>query len=241
MWYRYSQTSKDLYYNAVNDKVREVSERNNWPIPVGLRTPDPGFDPSSRTEFADQLENQFSKLHDEHGGPEGAKGAMVDWLKNRGEEVKKLNPHSVTPGNPEFSRAFYLLPDGSITAAAGSHRMLDRDLLSEFNINPHFVEDGDRVISNLVGAVSLLLDGPGRFEAIVRYSPTPAQSSWLSQHMKPGAEPFVSGITSLNAVDKKFETYNKVPQLLNNMHKMMPQSDANPSLKSIRPGLYQSA
>lgn len=239
MWYRYSQSSKDLYYNAVNEKVREVSERNNWDIPVGLRTPDPGFDSSSRTPFADQLENQFSKLHESLGGVEGARGAMVDWLKGRSEEVKKLNPHSITPGNPEFSRAFYLLPDGSITAAAGSHRMLDRDLLSEFNINPHFVEDGDRVISNLVGAISLLLDGPGKFEAIVNYSPTPAQSSWLSQHMKSGAEPFVSRITGLNAVDKKFETYDKVPKLLNNMHKMRPQSDAVPSLKSIRPGLYQ--
>jgi hypothetical protein len=56
--------------------------------------------------------------------------------------------------------------------------------------------------------------------------------------MKPGAEPFVSGITSLNSVDRKFDSYTKVPQLLNNMHKMMPQSEANPSLKAIRPGLY---
>ena len=240
MWYRYSNTSKDLYHSYVNEKVRKVSEENNWEIPVGLRTPDPGFDPAGRTPFADQLEKQFGKLHDELGGPEGAKNAMVDWLKGRKEEVKSFNPHSNAPGNPEFSRAFYLLPDGSLTAAAGSHRMLDRDLLSEFNINPHFVEDGDRVISNLVGAVSLLLRGPGKFEAIVRYSPTPEQTGWLSEHMKPGAEPFVSVITSLNAADRRFDSYTKVPQLLLNMNNMMPQSEANPSLKAIRPGLYNS-
>jgi len=239
MWYRYSQTSKDLYYNSVNEKVRSVSERNNWDIPVGLRTPDPGFDAASRTPFADDLEKQFGKLHEEFGGPEGAKDAMVDYLKNQPEQVKTLNPHSIAPGNPEFSRAFYLLPDGSMTAAAGSHRMLDRDLLSEFNINPHFVEDGDRVIASLVGAISLLLDSPGVFRAIVNFSPTPAQTKWLAEHMKPGAEPFVGIIEGLNTVDKKFETYNKVPQMMNNMHKMRNQKDANPSLRAIRPGLYQ--
>ncbi len=237
MWYRYSQSSKDLYYNAVNEKVRSVSERNNWDIPVGLRTPDPGFSAAERTPFADQLESQFDKLHSEYGGPEGARDAMIDYLKNQPEQVKKLNPHSVSPGHPEFSRAFYLLPDGSMTAAAGSHRMLDRDLLSEFNINPHFVEDGDRVIASLVGAISLLLDSPGVFRAMVNFSPTPAQTKWLSEHMKPGAEPFVGIIEGLNSVDKRFETYNKVPQMMKNMHKM--RNDANPSLRAIRPGLYQ--
>jgi hypothetical protein len=57
--------------------------------------------------------------------------------------------------------------------------------------------------------------------------------------MKPGAEPFVGIIEGLNTVDKKFETYNKVPQMMNNMHKMRSQKDANPSLRAIRPGLYQ--
>ena len=62
MWYRYSQTSKDLYYNSVNEKVRSVSERNNWDIPVGLRTPDPGFDAASRTPFAEDLEKREEAL-----------------------------------------------------------------------------------------------------------------------------------------------------------------------------------
>ena len=55
--------------------------------------------------------------------------------------------------------------------------------------------------------------------------------------MKPEAEPFVGIIEGLNSVDKKFETYNKVPQMMKNMHKM--RKDANPSLRAIRPGLYQ--
>ena len=56
--------------------------------------------------------------------------------------------------------------------------------------------------------------------------------------MKAGAEPFVSVITSLNAADRRFDSFTKVPQLLNNMHQMLPQDEANPSLKAIRPGLY---
>ena len=93
------------------------------------------------------------------------------------------------------------------------------------------------MISSLVGAVSLLLDSPGVFRAMVNFSPTPAQTKWLSEHMKPGAEPFVGIIEGLNSVDKKFETYNKVPQMMKNMHKM--RKDANPSLRAIRPGFYQ--
>jgi hypothetical protein len=239
MWYRYSQTSKDLYYNSVNEKVRSISEQNNWDIPVGLRKPEPGFDPSSRTNFADQLENQFSAVHDKYDGEEGAKGAMISWLKNRSEEIKKLNPYASTPGNPEFSRAFYLLPDGTTTAAVGNHSMLDRDLLSEFNINPHFIEDGERATAYLTGAITLLLNSPGVFRAELNYAPTPAQSAWLAQHMKSGAEPFVGSASGLNVEEKRFEEFSTVPQILNKKHTMTPQSEAVPSLKALRPGLYK--
>lgn len=239
MWYRYSQTSKDLYYNSVNEKVRQKSLENNWDIPVGLRKPEPGFSPSDRTDFADQLENQFSVLHDKYEGGEGAKGAMIDWLKNRSEEIKQLNPYATSPGNPEFSRGFYLLPDGTTTAAVGNHSMLDRDLLSEFNINPHFIEDGERATAYLTGAITMLLDTPGVFRAELNYAPTPAQSAWLSQHMKPGAEPFVGSASGLNVEERKFETFTTVPQILNKKHKMVPQSEAIPSLRALRPGLYK--
>jgi hypothetical protein len=239
MWYRYAQTSKDLYYNSVNEKVRQKSLENNWDIPVGLRKPEPGFSPSDRTDFADQLENQFSNLHEQHGGEEGAKSAMIEYLKKSKEDIKKINPYALEPGNPQYSRSFYLLPDGKTTAAVGNHAMIDRDLLSEFNINPHFIEDGERATAYLTGAITLLLDTPGVFRAELNYAPTPAQSAWLSQHMKPGAEPFVGSVSGLNVEENRFEQFLTADQILKKKHKMIPQSQAIPSLKSLRPGLYK--